>query len=179
MRSACPLTKADDFQGHCAIETLLARQINYPLTAARNFLQQLVIAEISRQLCNALTPCGMLAFRYSACVLVLPRKCAKSSSKKATWAAAFRRVGRDFRAALLSESGDIDHGFFSSQSFLSSLFPKEKCGRNCKRSADQKGKSLLPAVIHYGAWRKGDAYVFNHRLGAPRMPPEANGKDFA
>jgi hypothetical protein len=62
---------------------------------------------------------------------------------------------------------------------LSSLFPKEKCGRNCKRSVDQRGKSLLPAVIHYRAWGKGDTYVFNHRLGARRMPPEANGKDFA
>jgi hypothetical protein len=43
----------------------------------------------------------------------------------------------------------------------------------------REGKSLLPAVIHYGAWRKGDTYVFNHRLGAPRMHPEANRKVFA
>jgi hypothetical protein len=62
---------------------------------------------------------------------------------------------------------------------LSSLLPKEKSGRNCKKSVDQRGKSLLPALIDYGAWRKGDTYVFNHRLGAPRMPPEANRKDFA
>jgi hypothetical protein len=48
---------------------------------------------------------------------------------------------------------------------------QKKCGA--------EKKSLLPAVIDYGAWRKGDAYVFNHRLGAPRMHPEANRKDFA
>jgi len=29
---------------------------------------------------------------------------------------------------------------------------------------DQRGKSLLPAVIDYGAWRKGDTYVFNQRF---------------
>ena len=89
MRSACPLTGADDFQGDCAIETLLSRQINYPLTAAPNFLKQLVIAEISRQVCNALAPCGMLAFRYGGRLLVLNRKRAKSSLKKATRAASF------------------------------------------------------------------------------------------
>jgi hypothetical protein len=52
--------------------------------------------------------------------------------------------------------------------FCLHFFPKEKRTRNCKRSVQQRGKSLLPAVIDYGAWRKGDAYVFNHRLGAPR-----------
>jgi len=42
------------------------------------------------------------------------------------------------------------------------------------------GKSLLPAVIDYGAWRKGDTYVFNHRFElAPGSQPEASPKDFA
>ena len=59
---------------------------------------------------------------------------------------------------------------------MSSLFPKEKCGRNCKKSVDQRGKSLLPAVIDYGAWRKGDTYVFNPPIGcaadAARSEPQ-------
>src|SRR5207248_11645939 len=34
------------------------------------------------------------------------------------------------------------------------LLPKEKRTRNCKKSVDQREKSLLPAVMDYGAWCK-------------------------
>src|SRR5262249_19747986 len=69
---------------------------------------------------------------------------------------------------LLSEISLSLGSRFSYWIFLSSLLPKEKCGRHCKRSVDQRGKSLLPALIDYAAWREGDTYVFNHRLTAPR-----------
>ena len=45
-----------------------------------------------------------------------------------------------------------------------------------QKCVKRRGKSLLPAVIDYRAWRKGDTYVLNHRLGAPRMHPKANRK---
>ena len=39
VRFARPLTKADDFQGNCAIETLLSRAKNHALTATTDFFQ--------------------------------------------------------------------------------------------------------------------------------------------
>jgi hypothetical protein len=104
MHSACPLTRADDFQSNCAIETLLSRQINYALTAAPNFLQQFVVAEISGQLCNTLVPRGMLAFRYNERLLILNRKHAEAGLKKASRAASFGRVGGNFLPALWTNS---------------------------------------------------------------------------
>jgi hypothetical protein len=41
---------------------------------------------------------------------------------------------------------------------------KRKSRAELQKSVDQRGKSLLSAVIDYGAWRKGDTYVFNHRF---------------
>src|SRR5262249_48154841 len=54
MRSACPLARADDFQSDCAIETLLSRQVNYPLVATADFVQQFVVAEFPQQAGDAL-----------------------------------------------------------------------------------------------------------------------------
>src|SRR5215831_10182181 len=106
MRSACPLTRADDFQSDRAIETLVSREVNYPLTAAPNFLKQFVITELSRQLCNALALRATLAFRYNGGVLVFNRKRAKTSLKKATWAGSFAEDvwGRDVRPTLPANS---------------------------------------------------------------------------
>src|ERR1700758_3114405 len=47
MRFACPLAKADDFQCDCAVETFLSCPEHHALTAASNFLQQVVVAELS------------------------------------------------------------------------------------------------------------------------------------
>src|SRR5205823_3826681 len=40
-----PVTKAYDFERHCAVETFLPRAINHALTAATDFFEQFVIAE--------------------------------------------------------------------------------------------------------------------------------------
>jgi hypothetical protein len=81
------------------LRTLLSRQINYALTAAPNFLQQFVVAEISRQVRDVLAPRGVLTFVNSRRVLVTPKR-GEASLKKATRATSFRRIGRDFHAAL-------------------------------------------------------------------------------
>jgi len=84
----------------------VSRHVNYPLTAAPNFLKQFVVTEISRQLCNALILCGRLVFRYNGGVLVFNRKPTKSSLKKATWAGSFAEdiCGWDFRPTLPANS---------------------------------------------------------------------------
>src|SRR6266516_3692982 len=41
-----PVTEANYFDRDCAVETFLSRAINYALTAAANFLQQLVVAKV-------------------------------------------------------------------------------------------------------------------------------------
>ena len=43
--------KADDFECDGAIETFLSRAINYALTAATDFLQQFVVAKVSKHSC--------------------------------------------------------------------------------------------------------------------------------
>src|SRR2546430_3653382 len=47
MRFSGPRAKADQLQRDCTIETFLMGTINYALTAAANFLQQLVVAKVS------------------------------------------------------------------------------------------------------------------------------------
>jgi len=73
--------------------------INYALTAPANFLQQLVVAEISRQCCDSLVPCIVLYFRYNERLLILIANGSKPTFKKATWTASFGRVGWNPRAA--------------------------------------------------------------------------------
>jgi hypothetical protein len=54
-----PLTKADDFQGDCAIETLLPGAVNYTLAATPNLFEQLVIAKLhvgSARLLSTIVP---------------------------------------------------------------------------------------------------------------------------
>src|SRR4030095_7353893 len=104
-----PMAQADHFECDGAVETLLSRSKHHALTTATDFLQQFVVADLSGQLCNTLAPRGMLAFRYNERLLVLYRKRAEAGLKKATWAGSFRRVRRDFRAALWANSGCADH----------------------------------------------------------------------
>ena len=51
MRFGRPRAQADHFKRDCAIETFLMGAINYALTAAANFLQQLVIAKVCEHSC--------------------------------------------------------------------------------------------------------------------------------
>jgi hypothetical protein len=48
VRFARPLTKTNDFQSDYAVETLLPRPKHDPLTAATDFFEQFVVAEVSR-----------------------------------------------------------------------------------------------------------------------------------
>src|SRR5262249_1496282 len=91
------------------MQTLLPRQINDALTAAAYFLEQLIVAEFSREVCDALRRCGVVAFWFSWPLLAFTCKRSKPTLEKATWAASFWRVGWDFRAAFLADSECADH----------------------------------------------------------------------
>ena len=51
MRFRGPLAQADHFECDGAVEAFLARAINYALAASADFLQQFVIAKVSKHLC--------------------------------------------------------------------------------------------------------------------------------
>jgi hypothetical protein len=50
VRFARSLTKANNFERDCAVETLLAGAKHHALTAATDLLQQFVVAQLSQQL---------------------------------------------------------------------------------------------------------------------------------
>jgi hypothetical protein len=81
VRFARPLTEANDSQRHCAVQTFLASTKYHALTAATDFLQQFVIAQFSYNCEEALAPGRLLLL--------------KGAFEKATWTAAFWRVGWD------------------------------------------------------------------------------------
>src|SRR5262245_14875940 len=83
--SGRPLTKPENFQCDCAIETLLSSEINYALSAATNLVQQLVVAKFSRQHRYALSTPALLAFGLSGGLLLLIQMRSKPALKKTTW----------------------------------------------------------------------------------------------
>src|SRR5437868_10031354 len=83
MRSACPVPKRNDFQRDCPIKTFLARAINHTLGAASDLSLQLVIAEVSRNVCSD------IAFTISI------SKLAESGLKQAQTTKAPRRFGQN------------------------------------------------------------------------------------
>src|SRR6266545_7095130 len=52
VRFGRPLTKTNDFQCDCAVETSLPCAEHHALAASTNFLKQLVVAELSKRLSN-------------------------------------------------------------------------------------------------------------------------------
>src|SRR5262249_14927263 len=60
MRFGGPISQADHFQCYRAVETFLPGSVNHTLTAASDFLQQLIIAKIAEPACGS---CRFLCIR--------------------------------------------------------------------------------------------------------------------
>jgi hypothetical protein len=111
MRLRGPLAETDNFECNSAVETFLSRAINDALTAAANFFQQLIIAQLSEHLHRALASRGVLYSCYIGRVSILVHKRIKAGLEQATGAASFPENvrGRDFRPALRAKSDYAAH----------------------------------------------------------------------
>src|SRR5206468_11404662 len=120
MRLRGPLAETDDFQRHCAVKTFLPRTKHHALTAATDFFQQFVIAQLSQHLGGArcfFTMGSSRSIRFNifsgAAVTAAGYRCVREQTKrgfeKASWAASLRCVGWDFRAALWAKSEFARH----------------------------------------------------------------------
>jgi hypothetical protein len=92
------------------------------LTAATDFFQQFVVAQLAHHLRQALASRSCSCWFVHAAGVDAPRysfivEQTKPALKKATCASSVWRVGGDFRAALWTKSDYIDHGSCFSQSF--------------------------------------------------------------
>jgi hypothetical protein len=111
MRLRGPLAETDNFECNSAVETFLSRAINDALTAAANFFQQLIVAQVSEHLPRALASRGVLYSCYIWRVSILVCKRIKPGLEQATGAASFPESirGRDFRPALWAKSDYAGH----------------------------------------------------------------------
>ena len=51
VRLSGPVSKADYFEGHCAVETLLPRAVNHALPPAADLLEQFIITKVGERPC--------------------------------------------------------------------------------------------------------------------------------
>ena len=121
MRFSRPLAEANDFQRDCAVETLLARSKHHALTAAADFLQQVVIAKVSQYLGSTrcfftmVSSSRSIRFRIFIGIVVIAsgyrcvQKQTKSYLEQAGCAKSFGRVGKDLRPALSTNSRHAGH----------------------------------------------------------------------
>src|SRR5262249_14948540 len=113
-----PLTKADHFYGNNAIETLLPGPKHHSLTAPTDFLQQLIVTQLSQHRAGAHTRFrARLSFRISildgTAVIAIGYSLVRGDTERcfqhATHAKSFRCVGKDFCAALSANSNYAGH----------------------------------------------------------------------
>jgi hypothetical protein len=99
VRFARPLAESNDFQRDCAVETFLPGAKYHALTAATDFFQQLIVAQASLEVPAVVVGDPGHGVRQN------PERC----FERAGGAKSFRRIRKDFRAALSAESDYRDH----------------------------------------------------------------------
>ena len=139
VRFGGPGAQTDYFECHGAIEAFLMGTVNHALTTPTDDFQQFIVAEFPQ--CRCRGRCFFTMSRISHSIRVRPGyggggrvanghgsapMQTEAILKKATWAAFFRRVGRDFRPAFWAKSGCADH-CGESRSRAPSLFYCVKC----------------------------------------------------
>src|SRR5437870_12970098 len=97
MRRTGPLPETNDFQRHRAVQTFLTRPINDSLSAATDFLDQIVIAK------------SHLHARLFRRVPVFIVERSETSAEKTDAAQSARRIGKDGRPALCANSFGSRH----------------------------------------------------------------------
>jgi hypothetical protein len=115
MRLARPLTEANYFQSHYAIQTLLTGTKHYALTSTTYFLQQFIVAEFSQHRCKSLALGRRTLWFISETGIGDPGysfflvEQTKTTLKKASWADSFWRGGKNLRTALPASSNYRNH----------------------------------------------------------------------
>ena len=99
VRFARPLAESNDFQRDCAVETFLPGAKYHTLTAATDFFQQLVVAQVSLEVPTARVGDPGHGVRQN------PERC----FERAGCAKASRRIRKDFRTAFSANSDYPDH----------------------------------------------------------------------
>src|SRR5438094_8701309 len=118
VRFARPLTKANDLKRDCSIQTLLSRAKYHALTAAPDFLQQFVVAQLSQQLGSARCFCALrssnICFVFIGTAVIgggyrRVGEIAERGFQHASAAKPFRCARKDLCATLLTNSDYPDH----------------------------------------------------------------------
>ena len=92
------MAQTDYFESYGAVKTYLVRAINHPLSAAANFLQQLVVAEFGWNLCGVLET-AVVAGGYS----FIQKRC-QSGLKETQAAKSLRRVCKELAPASAADT---------------------------------------------------------------------------
>src|SRR6202035_3085277 len=109
MRFSGPRAQTYYFERNGAIETFLMSAVNYTLTTPADFLQQFVVAKVSKHFC-----CSRPVFlaqhrRWISSMVILILEQTKTGLKQASRAKSLPRVARNLCSALSANGGGSLH----------------------------------------------------------------------
>src|SRR5207249_230572 len=113
MRFSGPMSQTDYFESYCAVETFLPGAINYALSAAADLLQQFIVAKVGECFCSIRFLISVRRWHGIWAGVTDPgysvREQRKACLEQAHGAKSFRRVGKNFRTALSTNSEYAGH----------------------------------------------------------------------